>query len=112
MDSTIYKRGEGGKKVISEKKTKAINVKFKDRNVEIEKRIYIGRSATNKIRIQDDPLVSRRHAVIEKTGEDYIIKDLGSTNGTYLNNNPVPAQGKALKPGDEIRVGKTKLRLG
>ena len=111
MSTTVYKRGADGKKVHKELKTRALKIKFKDRDIETEKNIYIGRGAANGISIKDDPLVSRKHAIIEKTGECYIIKDLGSINGTYVNNNPVPADGVVLKSGDVIRVGKTKLML-
>lgn len=56
--------------------------------------------------------VSRRHAVIRLIGEAVMIKDLGSTNGTYVNNTRLIAgQQYALRSGDELRLGKLVLRF-
>lgn len=111
MDITVYKRGKDGKKVCDELKTKAINVKFKERCVDIEKNLYIGRNDTNAIVISDDPLVSRKHALIEHSKGIYYLSDLGSTNGTYLNNQPIGKNKVELKSGDVIRIGKTELSI-
>lgn len=112
MDITVYKRGKGGKKLHDEAKTKIIQVKFKERNIDIEKKIYIGRNMANAISIKDDPLVSRKHAVIEHVKGCYYISDLSSTNGTYVNNHPVTGSCKvSLKSEDIIRVGKTELSI-
>jgi pSer/pThr/pTyr-binding forkhead associated (FHA) protein len=112
MDFTVYKRGKDGKKIQGEIKTKAIQVKFKERNVELCKSIYIGRNKTNAICINDDPLVSRKHALIEYVRGCYFISDCGSTNGTYVNNQPIAVFQKVeLKSGDVIRVGKTELTI-
>lgn len=57
--------------------------------------------------------ISRRHArIIFKDGK-YLIEDLGSTNGTYINRGRrlIPGSPHILKPGDEIIVGKTFLRF-
>jgi len=55
-----------------------------------------------------DPLVSRKHAVVEIYGPHHIVvKDLASTNGTYLNGRLI-AYSK-LNDGDTIRVGSTVL---
>lgn len=45
--------------------------------------IFLGRDLSNDIVI-NDPEVSRRHARLVKTGNVYVIEDLGSTNGTFL----------------------------
>jgi len=51
--------------------------------------------------------VSRKHAVIHRSGADYTVEDMGSTNGTYVNRKKVqPNVPQAIKPGDEIRFGK------
>ncbi len=54
--------------------------------------------------------VSRRHALITVIGDTYVIKDLDSTNGTWVNNVRLPT-GKlfALNNGDQIQLGKLKL---
>lgn len=63
----------------------------------------------------DDPeaKVSRRHARISLREGQYMIEDLGSTNGTFVNRGHrlVPGHRQALKDGDEIIVGKTFLRF-
>jgi hypothetical protein len=52
----------------------------------------------------EDPFASSQHARIARQGHVLVIEDLGSTNGTYLNeeqlNGPQP-----LRPGDRIRIG-------
>jgi len=51
--------------------------------------------------------VSRKHAVIHRSGADYTVEDMGSTNGTYVNRKKVqPNIPQAIKPGDELRFGK------
>lgn len=51
--------------------------------------------------------VSRRHARITREGSGYRIEDLGSTNATAVNRSRLkPREAVALKPGDEIRLGK------
>jgi pSer/pThr/pTyr-binding forkhead associated (FHA) protein len=63
----------------------------------------------------DDPeaKVSRRHARISFREGQYVIEDLGSTNGTFVNRGRrlKPGERHPLKDGDEIIVGKTFLRL-
>ncbi|MFZ4628502.1 MAG: FHA domain-containing protein [Blastocatellia bacterium] len=64
---------------------------------------------------QDDPeaKVSRRHARITFSNQQYLIEDLGSTNGTFINRGPrlLPGNRQPLNHGDEIIVGKTFLRF-
>jgi FHA domain/zinc-ribbon domain len=63
----------------------------------------------------DDPeaKVSRRHARISFSSGNYLIEDLGSTNGTFINRGRrlAPGDRHPLKDGDEIIVGKTFLRF-
>jgi len=63
-------------------------------------RIAIGRAADNDI-VVDDDMVSRHHARLEMQGDTYILTDLDSANGTWVNNrrvsDPVP-----LRAGDSI----------
>jgi len=62
--------------------------------------ITVGREASNSLQIEDRAL-SRSHARLTKTGSDYSIQDLGSTNGTFVNGKAVTGQ-FALNNGDII----------
>ena len=66
----------------------------------------IGRSAASAIFL-DDVTVSRSHATIVKNGKDFILKDSGSLNGTYINN--VSVSEHTLFSGDEFQIGKFHL---
>ena len=56
--------------------------------------------------------VSRRHAKINRRGNEVIIEDLGSINGTFLNREKLkPYLPQALKSGDELQLGKLILRV-
>ena len=59
-----------------------------------------------------DKGVSRKHAVIHRSGSDYTVEDMGSTNGTYINKKKIqPHAPQTIKPGDELRFGKLALTL-
>ena len=68
-----------------------------------EPQIYIGRVASNTVPV-DSPRVSRQHARITQSDGQIILEDLGSTNGTYLNGQPVMAP-VPLRNGDTIMLG-------
>lgn len=63
----------------------------------------LGRDESCHIQLDSDA-VSRRHASIERNGDHYLVRDLGSTNGTFLNEKRVNCE--PLKSGDRIRLGK------
>jgi hypothetical protein len=52
----------------------------------------------------DDPFASSRHARITRQGQVLVLEDLGSTNGTYLNEEPLNGP-QPLHPGDRVRIG-------
>jgi predicted component of type VI protein secretion system len=52
----------------------------------------------------EDPFASSRHARISRQGHVLVIEDLGSTNGTYLNEEPLTGP-QPLHAGDRIRIG-------
>jgi|WetSurSiteA1Bulk_404760.scaffolds.fasta_scaffold109276_2 pSer/pThr/pTyr-binding forkhead associated (FHA) protein len=109
-DETVYKRDGKGKEIAKQVKAKSLKLRFKNRSININRMISIGRDEGCEICLADDPLVSRRHALIEKEGEHYYVMDKGSTNGTYLNGNPIPKCERVLvASGDVITVGKTSL---
>jgi hypothetical protein len=93
-----------------------------DRNAEFEPRLLVERAPGHQagtaydlaagatlgrgdveIRL-DDPFASSRHARISRQGHVFVIEDLGSTNGTYLNEEPLGGP-QPLHPGDRIRIG-------
>jgi tetratricopeptide (TPR) repeat protein len=69
--------------------------------------ITIGRSEENSLRLPDKKS-SRKHARIEKVGEEYLLTDLESGNGTKVNGQDV-AGTRALAKGDEIKIGFSSL---
>ncbi len=70
-----------------------------------------GRKSENDIAIPD-PYVSGRHGVIEVTDDEIYLTDIGSTNGTMLNDAKLTAQQKArITPDDVIRLGQIELRV-
>ena len=58
----------------------------------------------------DDCRVSRRHATVELTAGRAVLRDAGSTNGTWLNDRRVTAEAE-LRDGDRLRVGGVELRF-
>jgi pSer/pThr/pTyr-binding forkhead associated (FHA) protein len=71
-------------------------------------RVTVGRSSSNPVALEGDALVSRLHAVFERYSSGWVLRDIGSSNGTYVNGSRL-ATGHRLLPGDEIRVGETRL---
>lgn len=71
--------------------------------------ILVGRIKTNDIVIVGDTAVSREHCCFEivTDSRDLSVRDLGSSNGTYVNGKTVGQSPHVLKPGDQIQVGAT-----
>lgn len=65
--------------------------------------LVIGRDASNSIAI-NDPEISRKHSRLSFQGGKYVIEDLGSTNGTFVNGQRL-AGPAVLKPGDVVSLG-------
>ncbi|MEO7156563.1 MAG: FHA domain-containing protein, partial [Vicinamibacterales bacterium] len=68
--------------------------------------VSIGRLPDNHI-IIDNPTVSGRHARVYREGDQYVLEDLKSTNGTFVNDKPIARH--TLLEGDVILVGKHTL---
>ncbi len=93
-------------------KPPVVTLEFKGREIGhwvLDRPVFnIGRTVDNDIVI-DNLAVSRLHAVLEKDKGEYYIRDCDSLNGTLVNNKRV---GRAkLEHGDEITIGKHKLRV-
>jgi diguanylate cyclase (GGDEF)-like protein len=69
-----------------------------------EAAVVFGRGADCQL-VLDDETVSRRHARLTCLGGAYVLEDLGSTNGVFVNNAPGPKH--TLKDGDHVKVGRT-----
>ncbi|HEX3998181.1 MAG TPA: ATP-binding protein, partial [Pirellulales bacterium] len=64
----------------------------------------LGRDTGNRIQLHDTE-VSRRHAELRRNGETFSIVDLGSSNGTFVNNQRIQQQ--ELASGDQVQIGRT-----
>jgi hypothetical protein len=78
------------------------------REIELDGGLTIGRSGSSGLPI-GDPFVSHMHARIMKRGQFLFVEDLGSTNGTFLNDRRVEGDAQ-LKVRDQLRIGETVLR--
>jgi len=89
-----------------------IELKYQGKNLatyETENgKISIGRNAKNDVQI-DNPAVSSSHAMIKKVMNTYFIEDLGSTNGTFVNEKKIDKY--EILDGDEVIIGKHNLKF-
>jgi len=72
--------------------------------------VSIGRAAENDI-VLPAPMVSRFHAQVERIGQRYRVRDLGSGNGTFVNGNAVRGD-TWVQPGDAVHIGPYRLQVG
>lgn len=70
----------------------------------LEETATIGRTPVNTIPLRD-PSVSARHALVVRSAEGFVIEDVGSRNGTYVNSEKI-AEKRLLADGDLVRFGK------
>jgi pSer/pThr/pTyr-binding forkhead associated (FHA) protein len=71
-------------------------------------RLSLGRARGNDLCLTTDNMVSGQHAALERRPDGWVIRDLGSSNGTYVNGQRVSGP-VTLGPGDEVALGKTRL---
>src|SRR5689334_626221 len=71
-------------------------------------RTTLGRGRSNGI-VLADPNADDEHCEIVTDGRSLIVRDLGSSSGTFVNGRPV--QQAQLRPGDELQVGTTCIRI-
>ena len=67
-------------------------------------RMAVGRSSSSELCFPEDAGLSRQHFAFETQGAEWTVQDLGSKNGTFVNNIPLKAK-LILKPGDRITAG-------
>jgi predicted component of type VI protein secretion system len=72
-------------------------------------RVTVGRTDTNDVVLADER-VSRLHAAFERVAGEWLVRDLGSRNGTFVDGDRVLAT-RPVRPGQEIRIGETALFL-
>jgi hypothetical protein len=70
---------------------------------DIDGDLVLGRGDRAEIRLED-PFASSQHARVYEQGNVVVIEDLGSTNGTYLNEEVLQSP-RPLHPGDRVRIG-------
>jgi uncharacterized coiled-coil protein SlyX len=74
----------------------------------LSRRTTVGRTPDNDLRVEAD-FVSRHHAVLLLAGADTVVEDLHSTNGTFVNGEPVVR--RTLREGDLVGFGKLQYRF-
>jgi pSer/pThr/pTyr-binding forkhead associated (FHA) protein len=80
------------------------------RQIPLEGPLELGRESSAGFPLDEDELVSRRHARVTPSEDGAVVEDLGSTNGTFVRNDEV--HGRAhLRVGEELLVGVTVLEL-
>ena len=73
-------------------------------------RLTIGTHSSNDVVLSADRTVSRLHAVLEEFPAGWSLRDMGSRNGTFVNGQKLMGE-RVLGPGDEVRIGRTRLVL-
>ncbi|NOZ64306.1 MAG: FHA domain-containing protein, partial [Caldiserica bacterium] len=82
----------------------------KPREIELERKAYvIGRDSVCDIMLSDNR-VSSRHLFLTPRGKEWWIRDLGSTNGTFINGRQVSVS--PIREGDVVKIGHTMITLG
>ncbi|MCW5980186.1 MAG: SpoIIE family protein phosphatase [Bryobacteraceae bacterium] len=71
-------------------------------------RLSLGRSSSNDLSYPEDSGLSRHHVALEKVGDEWYVRDLGSKNGTLLNDERL-AEPAPLKPGDRISASRVSI---
>jgi hypothetical protein len=74
------------------------------------KKFSIGRTQENDLLMMDFA-ISRAHALVELRGDGYFLKDLGSSNGTYVNGQLIDDRGTLLGDGDTIRFARYEFQF-
>jgi len=108
IDHTVLLTSANQKPLVL-KKARFIVIKGREKGNEMvleNPRVTLGTLALNDL-VLSDPAVSRNHAVVEETSIGYLLRDLGSTNGTFLDG--VRVREGYLSAGSVIRLGETEM---
>lgn len=117
LDSIRIDEDTGAKQQTTAEPAASVETEFKliltqgdldDKIYAVKENTSIGRSPSNDV-VLKEPKVSRQHAAINKYNEHYIIIDLKSSNGVYVNG--VKVDECVLHPGDEISIGGYKFQF-
>jgi pSer/pThr/pTyr-binding forkhead associated (FHA) protein len=81
----------------------------KPRTVKLSASMTVGRAPECELRL-DDTYASQQHARLFARNNSWFVEDLGSTNGTFVNDQKLVAPAM-LQPGDKVRVGQTIVEL-
>lgn len=71
-------------------------------------RVTVGKAEANDVTLGSDGTVSRLHAVFERYAAGWCVRDMGSTNGTFVNGERIWAE-VPLRHGDEVKLGAARL---
>src|SRR5256714_10400449 len=80
------------------------------KQIPLDNVVAVGRGPSLPLHLDEDTQVSRRHARFTAQGGGVAVEDLGSTNGTYVNEQPISSP-RTLNPGDKVRIGLTVFEL-
>lgn len=88
-----------------------ITVGFNDVSFEVKpEKSSVGRLPDNQIPLPE-PSVSSRHCELHAKGDEIVVKDLNSTNGTFINEKQLePGKEVTLRPGQVLRLGQVELK--
>lgn len=81
-----------------------------ERRIRLERGVQIGRGRASDVRVRDDCKASRLHCRIEPIGEEWVVTDLASANGTLVNGDLI-SRPTRLYGGEELIVGASFLRF-
>ena len=87
---------------------RAVSGQYFGKVIGLKVRTTIGRGSECDL-VLDEPEMSRQHACIESTGSGIYLRDLGSSNGTYVNG--IAVRDAVLKPGDQIAFDQNRFLL-
>jgi pSer/pThr/pTyr-binding forkhead associated (FHA) protein len=99
------RRGRGGERLVVLEPADKVGQEFS-----LGDEVTVGRAGGCGVALPDDTFVSQLHARVFRRDGDLYVEDLGSTNGTYLNQHKVTSAA-AVHKGDKLQVGKTTMEV-